>query len=92
MIKWFSDESLHSWTAQLSVICYLESKKHWHDGGSKKLGILLSYMSPICSFVTPAFSALASELKCAISCKMRGFKKHSRHLWHSAEFRYTWRQ
>ena len=58
----------------MPVICYLESKKHWHDGGSEDLGILLSYMSPICSFATPAFSALESELKHAHSCKMVGFK------------------
>ena len=48
--------TLRSWIAWLPVTHYLESKKHWHDGNSKDLGILLSYMSPICSFATPAFN------------------------------------
>lgn len=74
MIKCFSNVSLRSRTACLPVICYLESKKHWHDGGSKDLGILLSYMSQICSFATPALSTLESGLKHDRSCKMVGFK------------------
>lgn len=65
------DQLVHSWTARLPVMCYLESKKPWHDGSSKDLlGIFLNYVTPICSCVTSAFSALLSGLKCAHSCKM----------------------
>lgn len=84
MIKCFLNVSLCSWIAWLPVTRYLESKNHWHDGDSKDLGIFLSYMSPICSFATPAFNTGVWAEECPLLQNVR-FQKLAVHFRHSEQ-------
>ena len=91
MIRCFSNVSLCSWIAWLPVTRSLESKKHWHDGDSKDLSILLSCVSPICSFATPAFNTRVWAEQCPLLQNVR-FQKLAGHFRHSEQFRNIWKQ